>query len=317
VTAVVRGVVVAVAALLWGAVPGFALTPGGGPVATDCLTEFGGTAANVPAGRARDIRCVDGDPSCDLDPTPGTCSVAVDVCLNVTDPGCAPQAIEDYVVENPQPDTNGRHDFDFQVLQDRVSFLVLPLAPTDVDVCAGSVLMNVPLEVRLGFGGIRYRAGKKVLRTVATTAGGGFDADRMRISCRPADGSTPCDGVTSTFDEIRRHVFTSTSCARSTCHNVAQPPHEMSLSPADAYASLVGGTPTNGVAAAAGKKRVDPGNVANSFIVQKLRGQLAPGEGVQMPFGLTPLREPVIQLIEQWIAAGAPETRFVATLGCH
>jgi hypothetical protein len=36
-----------------------------------------------------------------------------------------------------------------------------------------------------------------------------------------------------------------------------------------------------------------------------------------MPFGLAPLREPTIQLIEQWIAAGAPATGFVTAIGCH
>jgi hypothetical protein len=98
---------------------------------------------------------------------------------------------------------------------------------------------------------------------------------------------------------------------------VAQGAHEMSLAPGEAYASLVGVTPANPLAAAAGKKRVDPGNVANSFLVHKLRGMLAAGEGVRMPFELRPLREPVLQLIEQWIAAGAPETGFTGPLGCH
>jgi hypothetical protein len=306
--------------LLACACPAAALTPGGGPAATDCLAEFGGTPVNAPASSPRYIRCVDGDPSCDQDPTPGSCAIGVEVCLNVTDPalpGCTPQELEDYVVENHQPDTNGKHDFDFQVLQDQLNNLVLPLAPTDLNVCGDEVLMNLPLVVRIGFGSVRQRAGRKRLRTTVSGPGGVSDADQLRVACVPAPGSSPCDGITSTFEQIQRHVFTSTSCARSTCHNVVQPPHEMSLGPGEAYANLVGVTPTNLIAAAAGKKRVDPGNVANSFIVQKLRGLLTPAEGERMPFGLAPLREPTIQLIEQWIAADAPETGFVTAIGCH
>ena len=36
-----------------------------------------------------------------------------------------------------------------------------------------------------------------------------------------------------------------------------------------------------------------------------------------MPFGLTPLRAIDVQLVEQWIAAGAPATGFVAAVGCQ
>lgn len=296
-----------------------AFTPGGGPADTDCLAEFGGTPANLPPTAPRAIRCVDGDPACDQDPTPGTCAVPITACINVADaslPACAPASLDGYVVANAQPDTNPLHDFDFQVLEDAVGAL-LPADPLDGTVCTDPVLMNVPLVMRIGFGGVRYRAGKQRLRTTASGLGGIFDADQLRITCVPAEGSAPCDGVTSTFDELQRHVFTSTSCARSTCHNAAQGQHDLSLAPGEAYASLVGVPPVNPVAFAAGKLRVDPGNVANSFIVDKLRGHLVTGEGVRMPYGLRPLHEPTIQLVEQWIAAGAPQTGFVTTIGCH
>ena len=91
----------------------------------------------------------------------------------------------------------------------------------------------------------------------------------------------------------------------------------MSLAPGEAYANLVGVSPTNLTAQNAGKLRVDPGNPGNSFILDKLRGDLDPGEGERMPFGLRPLHALNIQLIEEWIAAGAPETGFVAAVGCH
>jgi hypothetical protein len=90
----------------------------------------------------------------------------------------------------------------------------------------------------------------------------------------------------------------------------------MSLAPGEAYDYLVGVTPTNLTAQTAGKKRVDPGNPGNSFILDKLRGDLVPGEGDPMPLQLKRLPDGAIRLIEEWIAAGAPSGGFVAPSGC-
>ncbi len=309
---------VALGGLLALATGAAALTPGGGPVVTDCLAEFGGTPANKPATKPRDLRCID-NTACDEDPEVGVCRVRLEVCLNVPDPllpGCAPAALDDYQIENAQPDTNPRHDFDLQLLQDQVTFFALPLEPTDLNVCSGEVFQNIRLPIRLTVGGARYRNGRKVVRATVDSPGGVEDVDRMRVVCAVADGTDPCDGVPSTFEQIQRHIFTPT-CALPTCHNAAQGLHNMSLSPGDAYASLVGVAPANPAAAAAGTLRVDPGNVGNSFLVQKLRAQLGFAEGERMPLDLDPLRELNIQLVEQWIAAGAPAAGFVAPVGCH
>lgn len=299
--------------------PAAALTPGGGPAATDCLAEFGGTPANSPASNPRDLRCVDNDPGCDDDPEPGVCSFRVDVCLNVAEPNlpeCGPANLETYFVENEQPDTNPRHDFDFQTLEDRLNFVTLPVDATESGVCSGEVLMTLRLPIRLRVGDAKYRRGKKTLRTTVFGPGGVEDKDKLRLTCTPAAGATPCDGVTSTFDQIQRHLFTPT-CARSTCHNVAQGAHSLSLSPGEAYVNLVGVPPANGVAAPAGKLRVDPGDPSNSFIIDKLRGQLLAGEGERMPLELKRTEALKIELIEQWIAADAPPTGFVAAVGCQ
>jgi hypothetical protein len=180
------------------------------------------------------------------------------------------------------------------------------------DVCSNAVGFSVYLPIRIRNGSATYRRGKKQIRATA-----GIDEDRLKMTCIPAKDTSPCDGVTSTFDQIQKMIFTPTSCARSTCHNVQQDPHDMSLSPGEAYANLVDVAPANFVANAAGRLRVDSGNVANSFIVQKLRGTLAPGEGERMPFGLKKLPELNIRLIEEWIAAGAPETGFVGPTSCR
>jgi hypothetical protein len=177
--------------------------------------------------------------------------------------------------------------------------------------------MSVYLPVRFQTGGAAWRKGKKILRTTLTGATAAtVDEDKMKLICLPAENASPCDTVTSTFDQIQQTIFTQVSCARSTCHNVAQAPHDMSLAPGEAWANLVGVEPANRTARNAGTLRVDPGNPANSFLLDKLRGPLAPGEGDPMPLQLKSLPRNAIRLVEEWIAAGAPETGFVAPSGC-
>ena len=306
--------------LLVAGAPAFATTPGGGSPLTDCLAEFAGTPANRPATRPRDIRCVDGDVTCDDDPTPGVCGFHVGVCLNVTDvalPACAPTDLEEYAVENEQPDTNPRHDFDLQGLEDELVFLTLPVAAGQPNICTANVPMSVYLPVRFKNGGATWRRGKKTIRSTLTGASAAtVDEDKMKLICLPAENTSPCDTVTSTFDQIQQTIFTPTSCGRSTCHNVAQEPHDMSLAPGDAWASLVGVQPTNLTARNAGTLRVDAGNPANSFLLDKLRGTLVTGEGEPMPLQLKSLPAGAIELVSEWIAAGAPATGFVAASGC-
>lgn len=300
--------------------PVAAFTPGGGSSATDCLAEFGGTPANQPGARPREIRCTDNDPACDDDPTLGICQFRAEVCLNVTDPSlpsCTPQALASFFVENEQPDTNPRHDFDFQALEDQLNFLVLPIEATDLDVCSGEVQMSLRTPVQPSRTGGRWRRGRK--RIVSTLTGDPSsirDEDKLTMTCVPGKDTSPCDGVTSTFEQIQRQVFTPT-CAIPTCHNVAQGEHQMALAEGEAYASLVGVGPTNIAAASAGLLRVDPGHPENSFILRKLRGELADGEGAQMPKDLKRLHHLHVDLIEEWIAAGAPASGFIAALGCH
>lgn len=315
-----RAFVVVVVLLLSSVGPAGALTPGGGSAATDCLAEFGGTPANQPLSRPREIRCTDNDPTCDDDPTLGICQFRAEVCLNVSDPNlptCAPQALASFFVENEQPDTNPKHDFDFQALEDQLNSLVLPLEATDLDVCSGEVQMSLRTPVQPSRTGGRWRRGRKTIASTLTgDASSVRDEDKLKMTCVPGKDSTPCDGVTSTFEQIQRQIFTPT-CAIPTCHNVAQGEHQMSLAEGEAYASLVGVAPANVTAANAGLFRVDPGHPENSFIVRKLHGDLVDGEGVQMPKDLKRLHHLHVELIEEWIAAGAPANGFIAALGCH
>jgi hypothetical protein len=297
----------------------FALTPGGGSSTTDCLAEFGGTPANQPGSRPREIRCTDNDPACDDDPELGICRFQAEVCLNVTDPnlpGCTPQALESYVIENEQPDTNPKHDFDFQTLEDALNFLVLPLDATELNVCSGTVQMSLRLPIQPSRSGGRFRRGRKSIESTVSGAVSVRDDDRLKMTCVPGTDTTPCDGVASTFQQIQRQIFTPT-CSLPTCHNVAQGEHQLSLAEGEAYASLVGVAPANLVANGGGLLRVDPGNPGNSFLLKKLRGDLLDGEGEPMPRDLKKLHHLHVDLIEEWIAAGAPETGFATALGCH
>ena len=108
---------------------------------------------------------------------------------------------------------------------------------------------------------------------------------------------------------MQKQIFTP-RCALPTCHAAAQPPHDLSLQPADAYASLVNHAADE---SNHGLDRVLPGDPANSFLVLKLRGTLEPGEGDRMPRGGPYLDASAMQLITDWVTAGAPETGFVGS----
>ena len=184
------------------AVPASALTSGGGSSLTDCLAEFGGSPANYPASRPRELKCTDNDSLCDDDPTLGICQFRTEVCLNVTDPNlpsCAPQALETYFVENEQPDTNPKHDFDFQTLEDQLNFLVLPLEATDLNVCSGEVQMSLRLPIQPSRTGGRFRRGKKQIESTLAGDVSVRDEDKLKLTCVPGKDTLPCDGVTSTF----------------------------------------------------------------------------------------------------------------------
>lgn len=105
------------------------------------------------------------------------------------------------------------------------------------------------------------------------------------------------------FSEIQSQVFTR-SCLGSSCHE-GLPPRDapMSLETGQGYAEMVGisATQTTG-------KRVIPGDPANSYLIQKLRGtaQSVGGVATRMPLNAPPLDPATIAAIEAWIARGAP-----------
>jgi hypothetical protein len=118
----------------------------------------------------------------------------------------------------------------------------------------------------------------------------------------------PTPNLDPTFASIQRDVFESTdssgrtSCV--TCHTSAGrfPAGGLNLTHDVAYTSLV----NRAALTKPGAVRVIPGDISNSYFLQKLRGD--PGiVGVRMPFNGPPyLTDGQLRIVERWVAAGAP-----------
>ena len=136
----------------------------------------------------------------------------------------------------------------------------------------------------------------------------GFTAQRVT-------SGTCQDGGIDTFALIQSRVFYARGCNVSTCHGpFAQ--GGLDLSQEAAWLNLVNVAANNPTANAAGKLRVQPGSANGSFLSQKLRGALLPGEGSQMPLIGPPLPANEVALIDAWIRGGAPATGRVADAPC-
>jgi hypothetical protein len=119
--------------------------------------------------------------------------------------------------------------------------------------------------------------------------------------CGPAATPTPND---ATLAEIQATIFTP-RCAVVSCHSGAFPSNGISLEAGRSYDALVGKEPQNIEAASRGLLLVDPGDPDNSFLVVKVEGPGSPTLGSRMPLFPPNLTPTQIQLIRDWIAAGA------------
>src|SRR5262249_40487532 len=141
----------------WGACAGGACSvPGAGPLTTDCITEIDGVTLNDPPTKPRNVKCVDGDPTCDADAVPnGECPFDLTVCLNNPAPrfpACTPSDVASYVVKNHAL-SSPKYDPQLAAIESAVAGLGLPNAS---NVCTGVQQFRVPLVVR---GGV-YRQNK-------------------------------------------------------------------------------------------------------------------------------------------------------------
>lgn len=121
--------------------------------------------------------------------------------------------------------------------------------------------------------------------------------------------TTPPPPGTSDFEVIQDTIFTPVCTG---CHAGASAPRGLRLDKGNSYALLVG------VASAEvpSLQRVQAGDAENSYLVHKIEGRAAVGG--RMPLGGPPLPQADIDLIKQWIVAGAPApaaTVMTGTLG--
>ncbi len=117
------------------------------------------------------------------------------------------------------------------------------------------------------------------------------------------NGPAPSGGGSS-FDDIQRTIF-DVSCVSAPCHSSTSQQGDLVLEDGISYGALVGVTPNNAAAAAAGLERVVPGDADTSFLLVKLTGP-GVGEGSRMPLGAPPLSQADIEKVRSWILQGAP-----------
>jgi len=313
------GALLLTGALLGAAPRACAITVGGGgSTRMDCLAVFEADA-NIPVHNPKNIRCADGDPTCDADGVVnGACEFAIAICANSDfDAACTLRGVQAISIAHATDDGDPKFDPAFQALQERVHNEIDP--PTSVvGQCTTSTTLHVP--IRGPFGPGVCKSTKQVLRmvTLSTLIGDKVyrDTDVLKVRCDPAPTGCSAQALfTGTFDRIQRQIFNQ-SCAVSGCHDSQSKTGNLLLETGAAYTNLVGVTPNNANAAAAGWKRVhvlDPtsGDPATSLLPQKLLGPPA-GFGARMPFDRPKLDKSLIDVVELWVAAGAPATGWVA-----
>ncbi|MCS6804819.1 MAG: hypothetical protein RMM98_08895 [Acidobacteriota bacterium] len=119
----------------------------------------------------------------------------------------------------------------------------------------------------------------------------------------PTSGTSAAQN-TVTLDQLRQNIFIPT-CSTTSCHSSLRAAGGLVLDEFNAYANLVDVLAENPAARAAGKRRVVPGKPQESFLYQKITGQLGPGEGERMPQAGTILPPAQVEMIRQWILNGA------------
>ena len=121
-------------------------------------------------------------------------------------------------------------------------------------------------------------------------------------SASPTPSASP---TVSLYAQIQNEIFT-VSCATLFCHDTQGNSGDLILTAEASYGELVGVEPMNAAARAMGLLRVAPNDTADSYLLLKLTGPLPPALGSRMPLGQLPLPPAQIELITDWIDAGAP-----------
>jgi Bacterial Ig-like domain len=124
--------------------------------------------------------------------------------------------------------------------------------------------------------------------------GAGLDASGNPLG---SSAASPPTALSADFQSIQDNVFTPI-CTR--CHSGAGAPEGLQLDAVHSYELLVG-IPS---AEVPGVLRVKAGDPTDSYLIQKLQGSSGI-VGAQMPFGGPYLPQSTIDVIREWITAGA------------
>ena len=238
-------------------------------------------AEGIPEKPEHSKACTDGDSTCDTSPSAdGLCRYHVSLCFQTAAEGTCARADIDHMSVIVGPGLEGL----------ATALTQFKSEPT-TDSCTGAV--DVQVRTR----------GKRIGRTTLKALSPG-KRERYTFVCRPAH---PTRAAATFARDIQTKIIDST-CSTPSCHGDGSASGSLDLSDGAAYANLVGVPPANEAARAAGLLRVSPGDPEHSYLLSKLEGTLAPGQGARMPLIGPPLPAALIDTIRRWIAAGAPET---------
>jgi len=152
--------------------------PGGGSVASDCGLEWSLEMGPPALSRnglpvAKQV-CVDGDPTCDFDATPGTCRFHLWACLGGEDSrlGCAAGAVSGVDLLRPTAFERAQNVAARNALLAAVGRLPNPTGPGER--CTGRMEADVPSGRT-----------KLIIRTLAHGPGPATDRDVLQLSCVP------------------------------------------------------------------------------------------------------------------------------------
>jgi len=157
------------------------LVPGGTDKRSECLLEWSVSAPSqsrvkagvtLPTGK---IVCRDGDPTCDLDATPGRCVIAVAPCAPTADArfaGCVPEPLTGVQLLKPSPAR--APEVASELASSLASLVGHPVPGLAPSACGHAVEIALELGTR-----------RRVAQTVAARALAGVrrDADRLQIVC--------------------------------------------------------------------------------------------------------------------------------------
>jgi hypothetical protein len=311
-------VVVVATVLVMGAMPADAIVVGGGGSwRTDCLTALDGPI-NDPATKPKNVVCVDGDASCDADGVvDGVCTFQIAVCANSTfDPRCALNGVQSITVAHAADNGDPKFDTQFQAMQNRILSDINPPTTTS-DACTNVTNFHVAIDGPLNG---QCKKGKKQLQlvTLSKVINGRVytDKDKVKMTCLPAGpmagGCDPQVFFSGTFDRIQTQIFNK-SCAVSGCHDSQSHTGNMTLEEGSAAGSLINVVPDNTAAQTADggiwrRVRVidsSTGDPDHSLLVAKLNGPPT-NFGARMPKDRPKLDQSLIDVVELWVAAGAP-----------